>query len=279
MKNLLQKYGIHSVLRDGEGSGSGGADDIETIAGGVDKVDDGDGDGDEQDGDDGDGDGEDKSSEEDEDGTVDGEDKSDKGGDDTDDEYVDDPNLTDEENAAAKKEHDDAKAAADADKDKDKKEGDGLKADEYLINAPEGANLDDETEATFRSFAEKKKLAQSDVDELVGIQTKLMEKQAEATAELVKQWGQELRADKTIGGPEFDKNQALARKTVDALFVPHDANFKAMMKQTGLGNYPPFVKGMIQIGTLFDEAGIVLGGVVDEPQDHETILYGDDSSK
>ncbi len=229
---------------------------------------------------DGDTDGDGGDGADDDEGADDG---GDGGGEDDDDddgeadaEYEDDPELSDEENAEKKKEFDDAKAEA------AKAKGDKANKDEpvdpasYEITVPDGFNLDEDLEKEFRKFSAKRKFTQEDVDELTGIQKRLVSKQAEGIANLKKTWVKDLKADKEFGGQAFDANAGACRHIIDNVFVPVDPNFKSMLNSTGLGSYPGFVKGMKRIADALGEAGVKLGGKNSGDDSMEEVLYGDD---
>lgn len=186
--------------------------------------------------------------------------------------YVDDPSKSAEENAAAKAEHD-AKAAKDGD---DKKDGD-KPANEYLgapeaydIKTPEGFQVDETIKGEFESAAKEIGLSQKGVERLVAIQTKLQENQATKTAELVKKWGEDIKADKELGGNDY---QAKAAKAVEfrKAFFSDDA--KALLDKSGLGNHPEIVRGFYRAGMAMGEAIAHKGGA-SQQQDAATILYG-----
>lgn len=185
-------------------------------------------------------------------------------------EYVADPALSEADNAAKKAEFDAAKTEVDKAK---------LEADKpmdpagYKIELREGEALDPEIDKEFRDYAAGKKLSQEEVDKLTGFQRKVMERQAANLAANVESWGKDLRADKEIGGKDFDLNCSFAVKARDAFFPPE---MKEVFNSTGLGNYPAFVKGMVRIGKAMSEAGIVPGGATAQSESKVSILYGSD---
>lgn len=190
-------------------------------------------------------------------------------------EYVADPALDDVANAAKKAEFDAAKTEADKAKaDKAKAEADKpMDPAVYKIELREGEALDPEIDKEFRNYAAGKKLSQEEVDKLTGFQRKVMERQAANLAANVESWGKDLRADKEIGGKDFDLNCSFAVKARDAFFPPE---MKDVFNSTGLGNYPAFVKGMVRIGKAMSEAGIVPGGATAQSESKVSILYGSD---
>ena len=164
-------------------------------------------------------------------------------------EYVEDPAKSPEENAAAKEAFDKAKA----DKDKDAP----VDPSSYKFETRPGETLDPVVESEFRKWAAEKRLSQDDVNNLTGMQRKLSEESAKRLADNVNKWGDELRADKEVGGPDFKQNAAAARMAIKTFFPP---SLVPVLNQTGMGSYPDFVRGMVRIGKLMGEHSIVPGG-------------------
>lgn len=276
MRNLLEKYlPLHAIADEGqggEGSGEGNADDtnggegeITTLLG-ADDEEVGDGDGDVDD--------ENEQSENDEKPDGDSDESgegNDDGEDDDDAEYEDDPELTDEENQQKREEFDAEKAKK---KEEAKSKKDEVDPASYEIDVPEGFVLDPELETQFREFGAKKKLTQEDMNELSGMQMKIREKAVADAVDMQKGWVKSLREDKEIGGKSLDANLGAARQVIKDVFVPYDKGFQKMLNSTGLGSYPPFVKGMVKVSELMGEAGIITGkgGAGDEST--EDVLYG-----
>lgn len=168
-------------------------------------------------------------------------------------EYVADPNKSDDENAAAKAEHD-AKALADKeaadDKSKTKDDPKAVDPASYEITPPEGFVLDPSIEKPFRDFAAKHNLTQDEVKELGDMQIKLYEKQAETHANQVKEWGEAVKTDKELGGPSSDAKMGKAAAFINEFFEPDVA---AILDKSGLGNHPGMVRGFYRAGLAMGE--------------------------
>lgn len=177
-----------------------------------------------------------------------------------------------------------AKAAEEAAKGKEG-EGDKAKkeepANEFLgwddkieIATPEGYEVDDEIKVEFMTAAKEIGLSQKGAERLVGIQTKLQEKQAERTAQLIKDWDKQARTDKEIGGKDFDANAAHGRQ-----FLADFGNEKVsvLLDATGLGNHPEVVRMFIRAGKAMGEAqahkGDGKGATVDKATEIANVLY------
>lgn len=164
-------------------------------------------------------------------------------------EYVEDPAKTPEENAAAKEAFDKAKT--------DKAKDAPIDPASYTFEPLPGETLDPVVEGEFRKWAAEKRLSQDDVNNLTGMQRKLSEESAKRLADNVGKWGDELRADKEVGGPDFKQNTAAARLAIKTFFPP---SLVPVLNKTGMGSYPDFVRGMVRIGKLMGEHSIVPGG-------------------
>lgn len=188
-------------------------------------------------------------------------------------EYDPDPDKSDEENAAAKAEHDKAKPESDEDKKKrEEKEDQPVDPTSYeLVEIPEGFELDPSIDKEFREFAASRKWSKDDVKELSAMQVKLYAKQSEAHADRVAAWADEVKADKEIGGRDFDANAAKAREAKLAFFSPE---FDKMLDKTGLGNHPDMIKGLVRIGKAMGEMGTLPGKGVTTPSSILENLYG-----
>lgn len=161
----------------------------------------------------------------------------------------------------------------DAAKDDKKVENELLGAVEtYDIKTPEGYDVDDEIKGEFTTAAKEIGLSQKGVERLVGIQTKLQERQAERTAALVKDWDKQARSDKEIGGKDFEANAAYGRQFLADF---GDEQVSVLLDKTGLGNHPAVVKMFIRAGKAHGEATTSKGASTGSKQDAATVLYGD----
>lgn len=174
-----------------------------------------------------------------------------------------------------------AKAKEGDDKgDKDKKEE---AANEFLgwsddidIKTPEGFEVDDEIKGEFMTAAKEIGLSQKGAERLVGIQTKLQERQAAATAKLIEGWAKDVKADKEIGGKDYDANTAAGRQ-----FLADFGNEQVavLLDKTGLGNHPEVVRMFVRAGKAMGEARAEKGdksaGKTDKATEISNTLYGD----
>lgn len=64
------------------------------------------------------------------------------------------------------------------------------------------------------------------------------------------------QADKEIGGDKFNENVAVAKLAIDAYFTPDFAKF---LNDTGLGNHPEMIRGLMKAGAALKQDGFVPG--------------------
>lgn len=141
----------------------------------------------------------------------------------------------------------------------------------YDIKTPEGFEVDEDIKGEFTTAAKEIGLSQKGVERLVSIQTKLQENQAARTAAMVKDWDKQTRADKEIGGKDFEANAASAREFLSQ-FADEDVN--VLLDRTGLGNHPAVVKMFVRAGKAMGEAKVMKGDHGNGKPDAATILYG-----
>jgi len=138
----------------------------------------------------------------------------------------------------------------------EKPEGEEADADYDLGELPEGFELDEEVAGEFKSAAKELGLDQEGVNKLVELQSKLYERQLEAHQKTIADWGNEVKADKEIGGDKLAENLAIARKAVDTF---GGEELKTLLNSTGLGNHPAVVRFALKVGKAISEDGFVRG--------------------
>lgn len=153
-----------------------------------------------------------------------------------------------------------------------KPEGQGAEAPvAYDFKLPEGVELDTAVADEFKTVAADLKLAPESAQKVVDFYAKLQAQSAERFVKQVETWGEQVRADKEIGGAKLDENLAVARKAVDTF---GSDELKSLLNSTGMGNHPEVVKMMVKIGQAISEDKIVRGGPAAQPKDAASILYG-----
>lgn len=164
-----------------------------------------------------------------------------------------DPAATDP--AAAKPEGD--KAAEGGDKaEGDKAEGEGDDAPiEYTFEVPEGLTLNEEIAGELKQFAQERKMAPEEAQQLLDMAIKQRVKEAEAFQTQRETWRESLRTDAEFGGAKLEANLSLAMKAVDAFGTPEA---QELLKSSWLGDHPEIIKTFAAIGSAISEDRLVV---------------------
>jgi len=141
---------------------------------------------------------------------------------------------------------------------------------EYKFEMPDGVELDQGDLTKFTDIAKELKLPADAAKKLVDIAAAREVARAEAFANQVKAWGDEVKADPELGKPE---NLAAAKKTIDTFGTPE---LRDLLNTTGMGNHPEVIRMALKIGKAISEDTFVAGrtDAAPAPRDHATILYG-----
>lgn len=174
--------------------------------------------------------------------------------------------LTDEEKAAAEK----AKAAA------DKPEG---PPEKYEFTMPEGMELDtvlaEKVDPVLRDLNLTNEQANKLATTFAEYRASEAQRQSDAYAQQVEDWGQSARDDKEFGGASFEKNVAFAQKAIGQFGSPE---LKTLLAD-GLGNHPELIRAFVRVGKAIGEDGGVDGSKSNTPKDPSTVLYDNPTSK
>ena len=169
---------------------------------------------------------------------------------------------TAEELAAEKAEKDAADKA-----EKDKKPA---APEKYEFAAPEGQELDANALSVFEPIAKELGLTQEQAQKLVDIYPQIQQQQAEAWSKQVADWGEQVKADKEIGGDKFTASVGLAQRALDQFGNPE---LREYLQASGLGNHPALVRFCAKVGKSMAEDSFVVpnqGG----QRSAADILYG-----
>jgi hypothetical protein len=126
----------------------------------------------------------------------------------------------------------------------------------YDLKMPDGVQLDSAAAEEFTTIAKELKLDQAAAQKLADVGAKMAQRQAEAHAQLVETWTEQVKTDKEIGGDKLEENLGVARKAIDTFGSPE---LKALLNSTGLGNHPEFVKLAFKVGKAISEDRFVTG--------------------
>lgn len=170
-------------------------------------------------------------------------------------EYVNDDARTEEENAAAKAEHDKAKPAAPDPADTVPEDG------KYTLTAPEGGELDTEMLDAVAPLLKSKgftaKEAQALGDAVMKLQAGRAQAQAQAWQETVAGWADTAKKDKEIGGDRWDSTVASATRAIAKFGTPE---LKEYLQNTGGGNHPELIRVFAKIGAAISDDTPPAGG-------------------
>lgn len=140
----------------------------------------------------------------------------------------------------------------------------------YELSAPEGMTLDADAVTEFTAIAQELKIAPEKAQALADIAVKMQQRQVEQHAQTQEAWVGEIKADKDFGGDNFEANIAIARKAIERFGSPE---LKAYLDQTGLGNFPPLIRAMHQIGLAISDDGFVTGQKGTGAPDRAKIMF------
>lgn len=210
-------------------------------------------------------------------GNGDGAGEADKGGAADWKEYENDPAKSDEENAAAKAEHDKAKPA-DKDDPANKVPEDG----KYDLKMPDGVELDAEMAeafgADFKDLGLTHAQAQKLADRFIELQQKRVEGQGKVWADRIAGWADEAKKDPDIGGDKWDASVSSAQRAIKQF---GDDELKQHLNSSGLGNHRSLIRLLSKVGSHFKEDDPATGGAEGKgkPADAAYTLFPTDAPK
>lgn len=143
--------------------------------------------------------------------------------------------------------------------------------EKYEFKAPEGVEqLDPQALAVFEPIAKELGLSQEQAQKLVDIYPQIQQQQAELWSKQVTDWGEQVKADKEIGGDKLTASVGQAQKALDQFGTPALRDY---LHTSGLGNHPELVRAFAKVGKMMSEDKIIMpnqGG----QRSAADILYG-----
>lgn len=146
-------------------------------------------------------------------------------------------------------------------------EGDGKTGDDTksqgapekyeAFTAPEGVAFNDAVMGTFQEAAKELNLTQDAAQKLIDkvaptiAQSQLQQFEA-ARQQVHAEWADQAKNDKEFGGEQFAENLAVAKKARDTFFTPE---FNQFLEESGLGNHPEMIRGLVRAGKQISEDG------------------------
>ncbi|MGA3686205.1 peptidase [Serratia bockelmannii] len=165
----------------------------------------------------------------------------------------------------------DAKEKADKEAaEKAEKEKKPAAPEKYEFTPPEGQELDANALAVFEPIAKELGLSQEQAQKLVDIYPQIQQQQAEAWSKQVADWGEQVKADKEIGGDKFNASVGAAQRALDQF---GNTELREYLNASGLGNHPALVRFCAKVGKAMAEDTFVVpnqGG----QRSAADILYG-----
>lgn len=160
---------------------------------------------------------------------------------------------------------------------KDEPKTDGAPDNYEDFKLPETFKVQDESMTEFKTFAKAHNLSQKDAQALVDLQTKVF---SDGIKNIQKQWQEtqtawrdEVKADKEIGGDNYNEALSVAKTVVD---VFGNDKFKKAVESTGMGNHPEFIRFLYNIGKEFADDEVLAGGAGPRPAlNPAKVLYPD----
>lgn len=156
---------------------------------------------------------------------------------------------------------------------------------------PEGMSVNNALLEKFTAFATESKLPPESTKALAALyKAQAIEDfkaQAAAVQKMHDDWYDQCVADPEIGGPKgskFDENKAIAFKAVEAF---GSKGLMDLLKQSGFGNHPEFVRFCLKVGAAVSEDSVIgmhrsgegVPAKVSKAEEHASILYPDMAKK
>jgi hypothetical protein len=171
--------------------------------------------------------------------------------------------------------------------DGEKKPDDDKKADDkpegppekYEFTMPEGVELDaalvEKVDPILRELNLTNEQASKLASAFAEHRVSEAQRQSDAYAQQVEDWGKQAREDKEFGGAAFEQNVPLAQKAIAQFGTPE---LKTLLAD-GLGNHPELIRFCVKVGKAIGEDGGVDGGSAATPKSPADVLFDHPSSK
>lgn len=107
----------------------------------------------------------------------------------------------------------------------------------------------------FEPIAKELGLSQEQAQKLVDIYPQIQQQQAEAWSKQVADWGEQVKADKEIGGDKFNASVGAAQRALDQF---GNTELREYLNASGLGNHPALVRFCAKVGKAMAEDTFVV---------------------
>jgi len=134
--------------------------------------------------------------------------------------------------------------------------------EKYELQAPEGMTFHPESVAKFEALARElgydNDQAQNIVDVINGEVQATQTRQMDAWKQQQETWVKDLKADKELGGANFDRT--VSRAQTFAKVLDPSGEFGKLIDALGVGNHPALVRGFEKLGALMEDDGPIETG-------------------
>lgn len=144
----------------------------------------------------------------------------------------------------------------------EKKEEEPKDEPKFDLKVPKGAVLPADHMKKVEAYAKEKGLTPEQAQSVLERDNTLMsDYQKDAIAQLTNkvnvEWPNAAKADKELGGENFEKNVEIAKRAIDKFGSP---DFKKTLNETGLGNHPELLRTFVRVGKMLTNDEFVQGG-------------------
>lgn len=146
---------------------------------------------------------------------------------------------------------------------------------EFELKMPEETLLSDEAKDEIVSIAKEQGFSKEQAQKILDLQSEIASEVSDQINQefndQVTAWGEEIKADKEVGGENLTKSVELAKRAVIA-FAGED--FLAELDQTGYANHPRLFKMLTKIGQELEAKELVLSNTQsNQPKSPAEIMY------
>lgn len=168
-----------------------------------------------------------------------------------------------------------AEEKAAADKAAEEKAAEGAPETYTDFTVPEGVEVDAEAMTKFQGLSKELDLSQVQAQKLVDFQADFMkgftEKNVQVWADMKTGWLTDSKADKEIGGQNFDNKVEAAKRGINMFGTPA---LVELLETYGLGNHPEIIRYSARVGEALGEDKITAGAAAGQPKTLAERIYG-----
>lgn len=138
--------------------------------------------------------------------------------------------------------------------------------------------IEEESLKDFEAFVNEYQIPKEAAEEFVkGYVEKSQKALEDSITNTLKEWEEQVRNDKEIGGDKLEENLSIAKKAAKEI---GGDSLIAALEETGVGSHPEIVRVFVRIGKLLEEDKVLsTGGVKSESKDPLIELYPTMASK